>query len=58
MQYKFFFLQMYSLKVGKVHSITHDIPLNAPFRSYDDMRQHWKIMVMSILISSVNLSNK
>ncbi|XP_047129567.1 uncharacterized protein LOC105844100 isoform X1 [Hydra vulgaris] len=33
-----------SLKEGKVHSITHEIPLNAPFKSYDEMKQHWKVM--------------
>ncbi|XP_065676550.1 uncharacterized protein LOC105844100 isoform X5 [Hydra vulgaris] len=33
-----------SLKEGKVHSITHEIPSNAPFKSYDEIKQHWKVM--------------
>ncbi|XP_057290709.1 uncharacterized protein LOC130613372 isoform X2 [Hydractinia symbiolongicarpus] len=32
-----------SLKRGRIDSISHTIPRHAPFRNYEDIRQHWKV---------------
>ncbi|XP_070575549.1 uncharacterized protein C18orf63-like [Ptychodera flava] len=31
-----------SMKKGKLVKITHDIPQSSPFKSYKDIRRHWK----------------
>ncbi|KAL5022848.1 hypothetical protein ScPMuIL_002003 [Solemya velum] len=31
-----------SMKKGKVISVSHDIPENCPFKSYKDIKRHWK----------------
>ena len=36
---------VFSLKKGRIFSITHTIPEDSPFASYEDLRKHWKLMV-------------
>ncbi|XP_068712086.1 uncharacterized protein C18orf63-like [Montipora foliosa] len=33
-----------SLKKGRILSITHEVPDDSPFTSYEDLRKHWKQM--------------
>ncbi|RMX46537.1 hypothetical protein pdam_00021703, partial [Pocillopora damicornis] len=33
-----------SLKKGRIVSITHQIPDECPFTSYEELRKHWKLM--------------
>jgi len=37
--------EFFSLKKGRIFSITHQLPENCPFASYDELRKHWKLMV-------------
>ena len=39
------FFKFFSLKKGRIFSITHQLPENCPFASYDELRKHWKLMV-------------
>lgn len=42
------FFKFFSLKQGRIFSITHQLPQNCPFASYDELRKHWKLMVSRI----------
>ncbi|KAL9974439.1 hypothetical protein ACROYT_G011469 [Oculina patagonica] len=33
-----------SLKKGRIFSITHQLPEDCPFASYEELRKHWKLM--------------
>lgn len=37
------FTSGFSLKRGRIDSISHTISPHAPFRNYEDIRQHWKV---------------
>lgn len=39
------FFCYFSLKKGRIFSITHNLPEECPFASYEDLRKHWKLMV-------------
>lgn len=39
------FFCYFSLKKGRIFSITHHLPEECPFASYEDLRKHWKLMV-------------
>lgn len=37
-----------SLKKGRIFSITHKLPVDCPFASYEELRKHWKLMVRRV----------
>lgn len=43
------FTSGFSLKRGRIDSISHTISPHAPFRNYEDIRQHWKVTVSTLL---------
>ena len=32
----------YSMKRGRIVSVSHDIPEESPFKTYRDLKRHWK----------------
>lgn len=44
-----------SLKKGRIVSITHQLPDECPFASYEDLRKHWKLMYGYRLPSEENV---
>ena len=42
--------EFFSLKKGRISSITHQLPEVCPFASYEELRKHWKLMVGRVRI--------